>query len=591
MAGPRFRRTPLDFALIFAGMTLLALLSAVTVWQFWHVNRLFSGVSVAGVPVGGLTRAAAVSKVNTDTSFFAAPPISLYAETMSGDRQWPLPVEQFDLRFNVADAVNQAYLLGREGTVTMRLGQQLGLALRGYNVLPVVNFDPAELRYVVSNIAATVRQPGRAALTIDNITVAAQPGLDVDEQATIDAVVEALVSAPDSPHIRVPLVTIPMPPPDAGTTPGSSTQAVASDDQTLPFLLRDPLSGMDLALDPSVLSRVMFSRVPLRLDRDVLRAYLMGIAEEIDMPARDARLRFNAATGGVTVIQSSKYGQRLDVDATASAVETALVEGANEAVLALAELPPAVDMNRIAEMGIRELVASGTSYFAGSSAARVRNIQVGAEKLDGVVIPPGEDFSFNKYVEDVSAANGFEDSLIIWGDRTAVGVGGGVCQVSTTIFRAAYQAGLPIVERYNHGYVVSWYGEPGLDATIYTPTVDFRFRNDTSAYLLIEPSVDVAGGSITFSLYGTKPDREVLIGEPVIADVEEPEKPAYKVDEELVIGDIQQVEWPKEGMTVTVERTIVERGVRRVDTMSSRYQPWRAVYLVGPGTEVPDGEG
>ena len=93
-------------------------------------------------------------------------------------------------------------------------------------------------------------------------------------------------------------------------------------------------------------------------------------------------------------------------------------------------------------------------------------------------------FSFNENVEDVTAANGFEDSLIIWGDRTAVGVGGGVCQVSTTVFRAAYEAGLPILERYNHGYVVSWYGEPGLDATIYTPSVDFKFRNDTGAYLL-----------------------------------------------------------------------------------------------------------
>ena len=138
------------------------------------------------------------------------------------------------------------------------------------------------------------------------------------------------------------------------------------------------------------------------------------------------------------MLRSSQAGRQLDIEATMAAVETALASGANEATLTLAEIPPDVDSARIAEMGIRELVASGTSYFAGSSAARVRNIEVAAEKFDGVVIPPGKSFSFNRFVEDVTAANGFEDSLIIWGDRTAVGVGGGVCQVSTTIFRAAY---------------------------------------------------------------------------------------------------------------------------------------------------------
>ena len=222
--------------------------------------------------------------------------------------------------------------------------------------------------------------------------------------------------------------------------------------------------------------------------------HLEMLAEQFDVPARDARLRFNPATGGITVLRSSQTGRALDIDATVAGIEGALVAGQETRQLVIAEVAPAVDMNRIAEMGIRELVASGTTYFAGSSAARVRNIEVAAEKFDGVVIPPGESFSFNQHVEDVTGANGFEDSLIIWGDRTAVGVGGGVCQVSTTIFRAAYAGGLPIVERYNHGYVVDWYGEPGLDATIYTPTVDFRFRNDTDAYLLVEPVVDSAGG-------------------------------------------------------------------------------------------------
>ncbi|MEZ4657779.1 MAG: VanW family protein [Caldilineaceae bacterium] len=238
-------------------------------------------------------------------------------------------------------------------------------------------------------------------------------------------------------------------------------------------------------------------------------------------------------------------------------------------------------------MGIRQVVASSGTCLPNGLARRVRNIEVAASKLEGVVIPPGHQFSFNKNVQDVSAANGFEDSLIIWGDQTAVGVGGGVCQVSTTVFRAAYNGGMPIEERYNHGYVVSWYGAPGLDATIFTPSVDFKFRNDTDAYLLIDPVVDTVNGVITMNFYGAKPNRQVTIGEPVQTDIIQPAPPKYTVDETLAAGQRKQVEWEAQGMTVEVTRTIVENGETRTDTLKSKYRPWQAVYLVAPGTDIP----
>jgi vancomycin resistance protein YoaR len=318
-----------------------------------------------------------------------------------------------------------------------------------------------------------------------------------------------------------------------------------------------------------------------------LQALLNEWATQIALPARDARLHFNPDTGAVTVVQASQVGRKLDIEATQAAVQAALSKGGAVAKLALVAVPPAVDMNKIAEMGIRELVASATTYFKGSSAARIHNIAVGADKVDGVTIPPGGVFSFNSVVENVTSANDFEDSLVIVGDTTAVGAGGGICQVSTTVFRAAYDGGFPIVERYNHGYVVSWYGEPGLDATIFTPSVDFRFRNDTNAYLLVESAVDAANGTITINLWGAKPDRQVTINKPVQSEVKQPEPPAYNVDPSLAKDEKQQVEWEHAGMTVTVERIIVENGTTRTDTLVSKYQPWRAVYLVGPGTEIP----
>ncbi len=572
-SSPHLRRTSLDFVAILVGLLALTLCSLAFFWQFWHANRIFTGVTVAGVPVGGLTRGEALSQLQRSLSRYPVPPISLAYQ----HRQWPVTAEQVGARVDLLAAINQAYLLGRQGNLADRLADQFFLAWQGYEIAPPFQVDENRLRHLVGQVATAVQAGQPAAEGGAEITV--------DIEATVTALVQALHGNPTGTPVQVPL-QVQTVAPSAPTSALPMAPAPAMPVRG-PLLLRNLQFGIDMALDAVTLETVVQSWDPLQLDEGALRALLQNWAQQINLAPRDARLRFNRATGTVTVLRPSQPGRRLDVDATLASIRTALASGAGEAVLAVQPVAPAVDMNRIAEMGIRELVASATTYFAGSSAARVHNIEVAAAKFDGVVIPPNGIFSFNQLVEDVSAANGFEDSLIIWGDRTAVGVGGGVCQVSTTIFRAAYAAGLPIVERYNHGYVVSWYGEPGLDATIFTPTVDLRFRNDTGAYLLIEPVVDSQGGTITFNLYGTRPDRQVIIGKPVVSDMIDPGPPVYTVDESLAPGQKKQVEWQQQGMTVKVERTIIENGVSRTETLTSKYQPWRAVYLVGPGTEIP----
>jgi vancomycin resistance protein YoaR len=245
-------------------------------------------------------------------------------------------------------------------------------------------------------------------------------------------------------------------------------------------------------------------------------------------------------------------------------------------------------MEEAYNMGFTDLVAEATTYFKGSSEARVRNIRVAAENFHGVVVPPGAVFSFNEYLGPVTAEAGFEDSLIIRGDRTAVGIGGGVCQVSTTAFRAAFFGGYEIVERWAHGYRVSWYetgSGPGLDATIYTPDVDFKFRNDTAHYLLIQTFTDKAAGTLSFRFYGTPTGRLVTLEGPFEENVVPHGPDVYQEDPTLPEGTVKQVDWAKDGVDVTVRRTVTERDtVIHQDTFFSRYQPWRAVYLVGTAT-------
>lgn len=581
LSAPRYRpvverRSSADFLVIWFGVALLVIVALFAGWQFWHTDRIFTGTRVAGVPVGGLTRAQALIRLNQDLNPYPLPPVTLYAD----DQRWVLSSAQVTPQVDLMNAINTAYVVGRRGSFAERMVSQISAFAGRQNIIPPLQFDEGSVRQQISQIAAEVRRPGRAAVQIGSLSLPSQSGVDVDVSSTAALVLAALQ---DQQVAAIPIQTVAVNPPDAGVPPGAGPTQVSRP----PLTLREGESGLLFALDTATLAALLPADDVTRLDEGALRAVVDGWASQLAIPAQDARLRFNSANGQVEVIQTSVVGRRLDVDATIEAIRQALATNQSQISLPVVRVAPKVDANRIHEMGIRELVAAGTTYYRGSSVARIRNIEVAAEKFVGVVIPPGEIFSFNKTVQDVSAANGFEDSAIIWGDQTMVGVGGGVCQVSTTVFRAAYEGGFPIVERYNHGYVVDWYGEPGLDATIFTPTVDFRFRNDTGAYLLIDPVVDSANGVITFNFYGTRPNRTVTVSKPEITDVIKPEAPVYTVDESLAPGQIKQVEWQKDGMTVTVTRTIVENGATRTDTLRSKYQPWRAVYLVGPGTETP----
>lgn len=575
------RRSGADFLIIWLCVAILSAVGLYAGWQFWHTDRIFTGVRVAGVPIGGETRASALLRLNRELSPYPLAPIVLAHE----DRQWALGAAQLAPQPDLEEAINRAYLLGREGGLLRQVGQQWQAVSQGVSVSPPVAIDENAVRQAVAQAAADVRQPGRPALTVGAVSLPAQPGVDVDISATAQRI---LAQAHSGRPGVVPLQTVTTQPPAAAP----AQQPTAAEPAALPtgyqpLVLQSEQTGIEFALDPATLQKLLPSGDPQFLDEAGLRSLVAEWAEQVFIPAQDARLRFDTATNQPVVLQPSSVGQRLNIDRTVEAVRSALLAQQPMADLPIEAVTPDVDSTRLADLGIRELISVGTTFYAGSSRARIRNIEVAAEKFVGVVIPPNGIFSFNSTVEAVSAANGFEDSAIIWGDRTAVGVGGGVCQVSTTVFRAAFQAGFPLVERYNHGYVVSWYGEPGLDATIYTPSVDFKFRNDSDAYLLIQPVVDSVNGVISFEFYGTKPDRQVTIGEPVIADVKEPGEPVYREDPSLAAGEIEQVEWPKQGMVVTVIRTITENGQTRENTLTSVYQPWTAVYLYGPGTVIP----
>jgi vancomycin resistance protein YoaR len=204
-------------------------------------------------------------------------------------------------------------------------------------------------------------------------------------------------------------------------------------------------------------------------------------------------------------------------------------------------------------------------------------------QFNGIVIAPGQTFSFDQYLGEVDEANGYEDAYVIFQDQTVLGPGGGVCQVSTTMFRAAFWGGYPIAERWAHAYRVGYYEPPvGLDATVFSPSVDFKFKNDTENYILIQTVFDQKNTKLTFNFWGTKPNRTVEMQDPIVENII-PHGPAvYTNDATLKKGVTKQVDTAHDGMDVTIWRTIKVNGqVVKKDKFFSRYEPWIARYLVG----------
>jgi vancomycin resistance protein YoaR len=229
------------------------------------------------------------------------------------------------------------------------------------------------------------------------------------------------------------------------------------------------------------------------------------------------------------------------------------------------------------------LIGQGVSHFAGSIENRKFNVGLAASRINGVLIPPGEEFSFVKTVGDISGASGYKQAYVIKSGRTVLDDGGGVCQVSTTIYRAALNTGLPITERTAHAYRVGYYEQgfpPGLDATIYSPSVDLKFKNDTGHHILVQARVE--GTDLTVDLYGTSDGRSVELTRPVIVS-QSPALPEIRQDDPtLPKGTVKQVDFAAAGANVVFKRKVTKGGITYIDeTIRSNFRPWQAVYLVG----------
>lgn len=327
-----------------------------------------------------------------------------------------------------------------------------------------------------------------------------------------------------------------------------------------------------------------------RWNSGVVDSALSAIAVEENIPVTEALFQFQ--NGRVTSFRPSANGRRLNIaEANARLTEafyTAQRTGTRRftILMPIDTVRPTVTTDKANTYGIKEQIGTGYSEFAGSTTGRIHNVALAASRINGVLIKPGETFSFNDAVGDITAATGYQSAYIIKDGHTVLGDGGGVCQVSTTLFRAALDAGLPIVERYAHDYRVHYYEEggfkPGLDATVYGPTYDLKFKNDTANSILIQAQTDTSNLSLTFNLFGTGDGRKSSISNQKLWDSTPPPPDLYQDDPTLPRGTTKQVDFSAWGAKASFDYLVTRAGtVLQQKTFLSDYRPWQAVYLKG----------
>jgi vancomycin resistance protein YoaR len=555
--------------------------------QVWLSHRILPGVQVWDLDVGGLTRDEAAQRLETSFQYPAdRHPILVY-----GGQTWRISPEELGLRLDAAATAAAAFSVGHSSGWISRLKDQAEALLAGRLVMPVFAAEPGGGAMFLARLAAQVDLPLRnAALRLgDDLSVQVVPGQagrTLDQEATRQALLRRLAEI--SGGTVVPIVQESEPLITDVSVAQAQTQRLLSGPVTLTAPGFDPwtieprtLAGW-LTLRPTTGADGR-STLAVSLDTNQVTGLAEQIAAQVARAPTDAQFRWDGASGGIVPAVYSAAGQALDVAATVGLIEAAAAGDARSVALPLVEIPPALATEDAPKLGIVELIGEGITRFAGSSEARVQNIGVGASQFDGVLIAPGETFSFNQTLGEVTAEKGYAEGIIIWGNTTRADVGGGLCQVSSTAFRAAFWAGVPIVERTPHAFRVSYYEPPkGMDATIYSPSVDMKWLNDTGHYILIHTFVDKGAQTLTFRFYGTNPGRTVEMDGPYEDDPVPHGPDVLREDPTLPKGEKKQIEWAKDGLDVTIYRVVKENGVEvRRDMFFSRYLPWQAVYLVG----------
>lgn len=559
----------ISLGIVFAGLPAAILIA----FLFAYQESIYPNSQINDINVSGLSQNQAV-KLLSEKVIKEDKIILVY-----NDRSWPIKTEELGLEYNYPKSVEKIYSLSRKGPVKNWFSPKTS---------PLeFSFESSGLEKNLATIATQIYQPAIPAqitLNPEKKEIVISQG-KLGQQLEIEKSKEVILKKISQDQIKEPIKLV-----------VSRLNHLPTEEEISSAKERgEKLIGKSITLasnqqnfvlaDEQLINFIGFSS---DWDKEKIREYVQILTQSLEKPAQDALFEFS--NGRVISFQSNRPGYKLPVEKTVNLITQVLNQVINDGVNNLVELPlqeiePEIKNSDTNRLGIIGLLATGESNFRGSISSRIHNIDLASSKLNGLLIAPGETFSINNALGEISKVTGYQDAWIIQNGRTVMGEGGGVCQVSTTLFRAAINAGLPIIERHQHAYRVHYYendSKPGFDAAVFSPTADLKFRNDHQTYILIQREFNQKTNYLAFSLYGSPDNRKVTISNIRLWDIVAPPEDQYLDDPTLPIGTIKQIDFKVWGAKAAFDWKVTRGGKTLYQqTFFSHYQPWRAIFLKG----------
>ena len=567
-----------------------------------YEGRVYPSVSVSGIDLSGKTYAAAQTLLNQKASQIEATTASF----SSGSMTWNPTYQQLGVTVDTASTLSEAYSVGRESDAKDRLTSAFGVAHGTHMFSLKINVDDATLNQWFDSVDKDINQnPHNASITVVGGKVqldASSDGLVVDRDQARTLILNALRSTGSFqgtlPTVSVPaaihtadLSAVQSQLETALATPVKLTFGKTKWTLTATELGQFVVQGTDNLGHPTV-----------TLDQDSLSAWLSKkISGDVNSDPIDATVEWNDnlnnGAGGIEAKTASAKGVRLKAATLAQNVTASFLSDHSTISLPVTYSDPKVDSNNLAALGITTKVGVGNTNYAGSDDGRATNIQIGIGLLNGTLVAPGALFSFNHAIGEITADKGYVEAAVVDGQSIGRDIGGGICQVSTTMFRAAYFSGFKSEERWSHTFRFPFYEQdgygPGLDASILQPDGapfsggDYSFYNPSAtSWLLIEAYTETTDAPRAYVIiYGPDFGYTVTVGDPTYGPVTDPQPPDVEiVDPTLPPGTLPTypTEYGLHSTDVSYDRTVSDSNGKVLfeDTLFSHYDARPASWTV-----------
>ncbi len=582
---------------IVLAFALIAIAAAGSLFAFRvaYADEIYPGVHVGGVDVGGMTRSEAAAAIQVQADEIT----SRRAYFDGFDQHWAPTLAELGVKVDLDASIDQAMAIGREDSSADRLGSAVS-SLSGDHSLPLqLTIDPQVMEQWSDAVDQQINLiPHDAELSVADGQISIIPeanGTIVDRNAlqatllsslqTMEAPTQALPTEDKLPSVHA----YDLEPIKNHLTAALSTPIqVSYGSQSWNIQPEEFGQFVSTAIDPE---KTGAEAVSIQVDYAALASWLNEkFASSVDSDPKNAKVAWDGDK--LIAIDASVDGAKIRPQAMAEMVSASFLGNHENVEIPVTVLKPDVDGNNLSALGITTKLGVGSSNFDGSDDARATNITVGAELLNGTLIPPHGTFSFNHSIGVIGPELGFVEGQVIDGEKIGRDYGGGICQVSTTVFRAAYFSGMPIVEGWPHRWRLGFYElddwTPGLDASIMQPEGapfsggDLQFENPSDSWMLVESYVEYP--RVFVILYGADLGYTVDVSDPVYGETYDPLPPSRVVDAALPAGTIIQSEWAAPGLDITYYRTVTNRNGEVVleDDWETNFYARGDVFKVSP---------